>query len=527
MKLLRLTSEKTTGEFDCYLNDPIELPPKSQIALQSCVFQATDSKLAIDSNNNKIQFRTSGAVGASLEEVDLNASPSSVYDSTNTQVLFDDIQNKINAKFQMSNLDQIGKQFRIKTGEDGTIAPEFKSVGFTTQNTDLTTNVHKTTVNGIADSPTIEVGSKASKYTMGCLSDADNRSGVGKYNYFTHYTYPICVGIGVFRVQLSKLDTVGGIHGGFTMGLSTVAPGDAKDGAFTDNSFISAIQVLSANAGHYTTSINGEAFEVQDTGSAEAPIFNPSSADVDKGDYLEISIQNSPSGSDKYIVTTLYSWDDAGGEYLAINMTAITWISNSTNPTELYAYLFMHGGFQNGEFNCTIREPKFTPDPFKIPDSHISHTLASDPPAPAEKVPQQIKNAKTNHTINFVSESLYSWLGYNYGQREIIKSKNPIFKGDYLFGSKVVADSFLVQLMNLGIDSYDTLPDKQGRENILAVIPKSDEVIRVIYEANGLYFLDINNASPIKLNNIKLRIVRQDYSQVNTSNISSIVCFIK
>ena len=208
-------------------------------------------------------------------------------------------------------------------------------------------------------------------------------------------------------------------------------------------------------------------------------------------------------------------------------MTAITWISNSTNPTELYAYLFMHGGFQNGEFNCTIREPKFTPDPFKIPDSHISHTLASDPPAPAEKVPQQIKNAKTNHTINFVSESLYSWLGYNYGQREVIKSKNPIFVGDYLFGSKVVADSFLVQLMNIGIDSYDTLPDKQGRENILAVIPKSDEVIRVIYEANGLYFLDINNASPIKLNNIKLRIVRQDYSQVNTSNISSIVCFIK
>jgi len=525
MKLLRLTSEKTTGEFDCYLNDPIELPPKSQIALQSCVFQATDSKLAIDSNNNKIEFKTSGGLSAPLQEVDLNASPSSIYDSTNTQVLFDDIQNKINAKFQMSNQDQIGKQFRIKTGTDGDIAPEFKTVGFTTQNTDLETNVHKTTVNGVADSPTIEVGNKTTKYTMGCLSDADNTSGDGIYNYFTHYTYPICVGIGVFRVQLNKLNNLGGIQGGFTMGLSTIAPGDAKDGAFTDNSFISAIQVLNANETHYSTSINGEVFEVQDTGSAEAPVFKPNSAQVDRGDYLEISIQNSPSGSDKYIVTSLYTWTGAG--YITTNMTAINWISNSTNPTELYAYLFMHGGFTNGEFNCTIREPKFTPDPFKIPDTHISHTLASDPPLPAVGVPQQLKNPFTNHIINFVSESLYSWLGYNYGRRQVIKAKNPIFKGDYLFGSKVIADSFLVQLMNIGIDSYDTLPDKQGRENILAVIPKTDEFIRVVYEANGLYFLDINNASPIKLNNIKLRIVRQDYSQVNTSNISSIVCFIK
>ena len=528
MKLLRLTSEKTTGEFDCFLNDAIELPPKSQIALQSCVFESTDTKLVIDSNNNSIQFKTSGGVAEPLQEIKLNASPTSVYDSTNTQILFDDIQNKINAKLQMAKSDQIGKQFRIKTGSDGKIAPEFKVVSFSSQVSDLSSNVHKTTVDGVQDSASVAVGTLASKYSMGSLSPTDNKTGLTKYNFFTHYTYPICNGVGVFRVQLSKLETETVLSGGFTMGLSSVAPGDAKDGAFTDNSFITAIQVLDNTATHYSTSINGEAFEVQDADTV-APIYKPNAGDEDLGDYLEISVQSSPTGSDKFIVSTLYSHNIAGSatEVDVTNITAIVWKDNNTNPTDLYAYIFFHGGFLNGTYNCSVRQPKYTPNPFKIPDEHISNTLASDPPELATNLPKQSFGVNTNHTINFVSESLYSWLGYDFGQRPIIKSKNPIFPGDYTFGSKIVADCFIVQLMNLGIDSYDTLPEKQGRENILAIIPKTDEQIRVIYEANGLYFLDINNVSPIKLSNIKLRIVRQDYSQVNTSNISSVVCFIK
>ncbi len=521
MKLLRLTSEKTTGEFDCYLNQEIDLPPKSQIALQSCVFQATDTALIIDSNNNKIEFKTSDSSGT--QEIDLYASGSTIYDSTNTQVLFDDIQNKINCRMLMSNNDQIGKQFRIKTGDSGKIEAEFKTLFYTSQNSDLAENVNTTTVGGIADSKTLEI---TVDRQIGSLSPIDNKAGDTLYNFFTHYTYPICSGIGVFRVQLSKLQTEGILSGGFTVGLSSIAPGDAKDGSFSETSFISAVQVLNDSKTVYSTSVNGTAF-LDSTHNVFKP--TPQQSDLNLGDYIEISVQNDENGTDKYIVTTIYSWDLVNNslQFIPTVLTAIKWVDSSTNPTDLYAYIFMHGGFLNGAYNCRLAYPKFTADPFKVPEDHISHTTSLESFPHTETMPLQPTRRSSRHSINFISESLYSWLGYNYGKREAIIFSNPVFAGDYSFGSKIVADSFLIQLLNLGVDSYDTLPEKQGRENILAVIPKTDTNIRVIYEANGLYFLDINNANPIKLSNIKLRIVRQDYSQVNTSNISSVVCFIK
>ena len=68
---------------------------------------------------------------------------------------------------------------------------------------------------------------------------------------------------------------------------------------------------------------------------------------------------------------------------------------------------------------------------------------------------------------------------------------------------------------------------KQSRENILSVIPADNENNRVVYEPNNLLFIDLDNKFPLKISNLRLRIVRQDYSEVPTRNLSSVTIIIK
>ena len=82
-------------------------------------------------------------------------------------------------------------------------------------------------------------------------------------------------------------------------------------------------------------------------------------------------------------------------------------------------------------------------------------------------------------------------------------------------------------MLNMPLQSYDMSDQRQGRENILCVVPKNDEDLAVEYEPNTLLYLDLDNNYPIKLANLRLRILRHDYSPVRTRGLSSIVLAIE
>ena len=119
--------------------------------------------------------------------------------------------------------------------------------------------------------------------------------------------------------------------------------------------------------------------------------------------------------------------------------------------------------------------------------------------------------------IDFGSEEVSEWLGYE-TQRQpptaFASGRRINLIAQNLFSSKIKAESFLVQLLN-------------GRENLLAVIPASDETNSVIYEPNNLHFLDLSNKFPLKLSNVRLRVLRHDYSTVQTRGLSSVVLVFK
>lgn len=78
------------------------------------------------------------------------------------------------------------------------------------------------------------------------------------------------------------------------------------------------------------------------------------------------------------------------------------------------------------------------------------------------------------------------------------------------------SECYLVELLNLSIDSYDGLKSEEKRKNILMVMQnvrnKSDQDF--LFESNNVVFIDLNNAYPIPVRNLQLRIVDDEYNDV-------------
>ena len=91
------------------------------------------------------------------------------------------------------------------------------------------------------------------------------------------------------------------------------------------------------------------------------------------------------------------------------------------------------------------------------------------------------------------------------------------YSGTYKFHPLNLSDSFVVQLLSLKLDSYDGLTGQ--RENILAVIPQSDNDNRLLYTPPYPVFLDIDNNQPLSIRNIRARVLRGDLSEVDSEGL--------
>lgn len=562
MKLLRLTTDRIDGTFDGFLNQEIDIPVKSQIALQSAVFETQPETVTIDGSNDDISFQTANATGTQtikLAHTDGQGGNPSNYNESNSQVFFDDLTNKINANLKIINSNQIGKQFLIENGKDGKVVASFKTSAFNNRSGELTNNIASATVNGVANSPTLSINAQDN---IGSLSNTNNTTGASKYQFFTHYNFPITKGAGIFRLQLRNFSRDAATRsGGFTIALSTRNPHTAT-GNFTDADIVAGIQVLDMSdaamdgaspttalpyatiqdgvSSNSTLNVNAVGGQLGFTKKSAVP-FN---AGDNRNDHIELAI----TGNDDTSSTSVCSGANIEmnvyrrtNDTDAINANAFiknrlatkTYASHTERGDDLYAYVFIHGAVDGGgtNFNCRLQTPRYTADPFMEAQNNLGVPLflentidtiveVGDKPAPP-------KNSNTIHNINFGEQEVYQWLGYEQAQQPNQQSANVDFFAQNLFGAKIIADAFLVQLLNLKVESYDAFENKQGRQNILSIIPADNKDYRVIYEPNNLLFIDLNNQFPLKISNLRLRVVKQDYSEVATRGLSSVAVLIK
>jgi len=97
-----------------------------------------------------------------------------------------------------------------------------------------------------------------------------------------------------------------------------------------------------------------------------------------------------------------------------------------------------------------------------------------------------------------------------------------------IFGSQ----NYIVELLNLPLNSYDSFDTKRGRANILAVIPENehnagniDNVL--MYEPNEMTYISLTNKSELSLRNIRARITFPDYTPIETVGLSTIVLHLR
>lgn len=165
---------------------------------------------------------------------------------------------------------------------------------------------------------------------------------------------------------------------------------------------------------------------------------------------------------------------------------------------------------------------KFSADPYysSVTES-LDNTLITSVPGPGP-------NQGSNQYMEFDDYNFSQFLGFD--NKRIPKSgtiltKNFNISGDNEFKATSLSESFIVELLNINLESYEGL--LKQRKNILATIVNQQVVNdRVHFVAPYPQYIDMNNANPITLRNIRARILKEDLSEITVNGFSQMTLLI-
>jgi hypothetical protein len=157
--------------------------------------------------------------------------------------------------------------------------------------------------------------------------------------------------------------------------------------------------------------------------------------------------------------------------------------------------------------------------------SVASSTLRATPPAAGANGNGSI------HKLEFASSTIPAFLGYDELSYITGQVKDYAFQAENMFDITDTADSFVVEMLSLELDSYnsiDTPTEKSGgRRSILATVPKTEgDKGTIIYEVNYPTFIDIRNKNPVAIRNIRARILKSDLTPLRITGTATMTLLI-
>jgi len=191
------------------------------------------------------------------------------------------------------------------------------------------------------------------------------------------------------------------------------------------------------------------------------------------------------------------------------------------NNTKLYPYLNITGGDSNRVAMSYIYSP-------------FSNTLKAqseyiDTSALVGVKPPSRTNIDSIQYVEFESIEIAEFLGFKNKKLETQKTTEYNTTADDLFLLNSYNDSFIVELLDLKLDSYDT--QKKGRVNILAVVPSAELnenlTSGVVYEASNLLFINLKNYQELQLRNLRLRVLQRDFTPINLKGLGVMCLLVK
>lgn len=492
MKLIRLTTETNDGRFDNDFNDEIIIKPKSKIALQSLAVQGDITELTIDGDNEEIEFEITAG---DTRTIGLDHA---TYDEHNNHTFLNDLQLKLNQGLVFTDgqsatkfRNEIGFQMRVKVNTVGKAEVNMANTryAYTTSTLAEVFKENQAGVINITGNPM-----KIASATATGVGRADSKHGLSSITPFT-------TGCGVFRVKLSTWvdDTSGATSNtsGFEFGLCDSTPDKwGLPDSMAEGVKTYAIKGYQPGTNYYEKTSNAGAFA--DSG------VSPDTVSGADADVLEISIQGIN------IVGRVYRTGQAAADTLFTEAYEVV----DGVPKPLYGYIIFNGSRANIE----LVDMKFTPDAFLEPRLTEDIAIHEDQTAiGAGARPLAPRTNNTTKKIDFKNESVASFLGFNDISNTLV-GVQVVFTANTLFIALIENDALLIVLDNLPLESYDGF--KKGRKSILATIPNPNNGQRVVYEPNNLNYIELNNANPISLRNIRARILYQDYTPLKTIGFS-------
>lgn len=231
VKLIRLTSENLDGHIDSTFNQDIIVKPESQIALRNITMKTEKTNLVIDGSNDKITFNLNTNVTPSTERtVTLNHNDANTpeYNANNYKVLFQDIENKMNATLDVTYTGvavnkEMGGQFRVAEDSNTRVTIECQQSPYNARRDNMIANIARTTL----DDGSIGAGlTTAGTGQVTIFTKLAGQANDNNNDYMTYVNTPLAKGGGLYRAKVYRMENDGGAdnQNGFVMGLTTTNP---------------------------------------------------------------------------------------------------------------------------------------------------------------------------------------------------------------------------------------------------------------------------------------------------------------
>jgi len=467
MRLIRLTTKQLQGIFDCNFNSDIVIQPFSKIALHSFTSQFNRLEIVINSQNDTIQYSVDGA--GNVKSITL---PHGTWNNSNIEQLFSAVTQNLNQSMDYTK-NQLGRQWFAGMLEGRVM---FQCMAGTI----------------IAPPPNtafVKLVNVAQNTSYGPGAYQRNGGTTSQQDAFMYFNATQCKGSGSFRARY--FNDIEPTNSGFqlvyaleppTATTTVIHPGDVSYGI----RLVDAMQP-------YKITING-----LETATTVMPVIADTLAIDTFGGKLYLRIYRNAGN----VVETLH-------------------IANYDHTTNYFPIAVFVG-------DTVMNAIRFTTDYFynnNNPPSAIDNTLEANNNLPTlTRIPPTLNFLQFND-VNLSLEFGYKQPRYpetGFSPPEI----NAVYQAESGFQLRDFSESFIIEMLNLSIDSYDALTAQ--RRNFLAVIPQLSTVReQVVYVAPTLIFLDLNNNAPMLMRQFKSRILREDLTPIDTFGLSTLTVLIK
>jgi len=486
MKLIRLTTTDSKAIFQNTFNEDIIIEPNSKIALHSLTTQVQTEQLVIDAQNNEVEY----GLGGQIRTIYLKHG---IYDKTNIDDFFYDFTDKLNASMDY-NVSELGRQMLVSTALNK----------FTLQ---LKTGVIMTANNANLNDPTYKfLGSKNVVSTNNYITRGDAGTPLSM-DSFIYFKSPITKGCGSFRARIYNETTN---NGGYVMALLS-EPVNETTTVIDPSKIVFGVRFVDDTQPYkiYKNGVETPSTIIPEIGGNTGTGIN---------DMMCINIYQGKIRA--MVVNTNLDLDPLRNN----NGLEIDTLDYNNSDNLFPVMVFVSNTTQIGnKIQCTS-DPFYNDTNNLIIDNNDTESLGA--------VVGLYKNYPATMYIAFNDIDLAKALGFTSNRipKSLPDKKTDLngvieFQAFKTISYRDLADTYLVELLNLNVNSYDSI--KKQHMNLLQVIPQFDAIReRIIYSAVYPVFLSLNNPYRINLREIRARILKEDLTEVNTTGYSQITILI-